>query len=102
MTNPFFMHAMLAFAAAHLKHLLPFSANPTEYRQNALVEAYHLQGASHLFRKELNSPLGLGLQNMDLLSWSPCSWQDSPSFLATAIWSLPRVSSTFLRNRLLQ
>jgi hypothetical protein len=65
MTHPFLMHATLAFAAAHLKHLLPFSANPIEYRQNALAEAYHWQRASHLFRKELNSPLGLGFHNMD-------------------------------------
>ena len=65
MTHPFLMHATLAFAAAHLKHLLPLSANPIQYRQNALAEAYHWQRASHLFRKELNSPLGLGFHNMD-------------------------------------
>jgi hypothetical protein len=65
MTYPFLMHATLAFAAAHLKYLLPFSANPMEYRQNAIAEVYHWQRASHLFRKELNSPLGLGFQNMD-------------------------------------
>jgi hypothetical protein len=33
MTHPYLMHATLAFAAAYLKHLLPFSANPTKYRQ---------------------------------------------------------------------
>jgi hypothetical protein len=65
MTSPFLMHATLAFGAAHLKHLLPFSANPTQYHQNALAEAYHWQRASHLFREELNSPLGLGLHHMD-------------------------------------
>ena len=65
MTHPYLMHATLAFAAAHLKHLLPVSANPTEHRQNALAESYHWQRASHLFRKELNSPLGLGSHNMD-------------------------------------
>jgi hypothetical protein len=42
-----------------------FSANPIEYRQNALAGAYHWQRASHLFHKELNSPLGIGLYNMD-------------------------------------
>ena len=65
MTYPYLMHATLAFAAAHLKHLLPFSANPTLHRQNALAESYHWQRASNLFRKELNSPLGLGDHNMD-------------------------------------
>lgn len=65
MTYPYLMHATLAFGAAHLKHLLPFSANPTQHRQNALAEAYHWQRASHLFREELNSPLGLGVHNMD-------------------------------------
>jgi hypothetical protein len=65
MTHPFLMHATLAFAAAHLKYLVPFSANPIAYRQNAIAEAYHWQRASHLFRKELNSPLGLCFQNMD-------------------------------------
>ena len=65
MAHPFLMHATLAFAAAHLKYLVPFSAKPIVYRQNAIAEAYHWQRASHLFRKELNSPLGLCFQNTD-------------------------------------
>jgi hypothetical protein len=56
MMHPFLIHATLAFAAAHLKCPLPFSANPMEYRRNAIAKAYHWQRASHLFRKELNSP----------------------------------------------
>ena len=62
---PYLMHATLALSATHLKHLLPASNNPKLHRQHALTEAYHWQRALHLFRMELDSPVGLDGHNMD-------------------------------------
>jgi hypothetical protein len=96
MSHPYLMHATLAFGAAHLKHLLPFAANPDQYRQKAIAEAYHWQRASHLFHEELNSPSGLGFHNMDpiltasmLLSRQSFLLDDSELEFPTSFVELP-------------
>jgi hypothetical protein len=66
MSHPFLMHATLAFSAnTSQAPVAIFLANPNQYRQNAIAEAYHWHRVSHLFREELNPPLGLEFHNMD-------------------------------------
>ena len=67
MEIPYLMHATLAVAATHLKHLLPEATHPKEHRQYAYTESYHWQRALSGFQAELRSPSGLGQHNMDSL-----------------------------------